>query len=206
MAVRPRVWIGIDVGKAAHHVCVVDEDGKMCWSRRVGNDQRAIESIIDRARDAGVERVWAIDLISPLAALLITVLLAAGERVVYVPGRMVATMTGVFRGEGKTDAKDARVIADTARMRGDLQPVTAPDELIAELTGLSTYRADLMGDWVAGVNRLRAMLAGIFPALEAAFDYSARSPLILVSGLCTPAEIRAAGIGGVTTLLAENGA
>jgi transposase len=206
VAVRPQVWIGIDVGKAAHHVCVVDETGKMCWSRRMGNDQRAIESIIDRARGTGAERVWAVDLISPLAALLITVLLAAGERVVYVPGRVVATMTGVFRGEGKTDAKDARVIADTARMRADLQPVTAPDELIAELTGLSAYRADLMDDWVAGVNRLRAMLASIFPALEAAFDYSARSPLVLVSGLCTPAEIRAAGIGGVTTFLAEHGA
>ncbi|MFJ9371698.1 IS110 family transposase [Nocardia sp. NPDC101769] len=206
MAVRPRIWIGIDVGKAAHHACVVDELGKVCWSSRVNNDQRAIESIIARARATGAERVWAIDLISPLAALLITVLLAAGEQVVYVPGRMVATMTGMFRGEGKTDAKDARVIADTARLKTDLQPVTAPDELIAELTALSAYRADLMDDWVAGVNRLRAMLASIFPALEAAFDYSSRSPLILVSGLCTPAEIRASGIDGVATLLAENGA
>ena len=206
MAVRPRIWIGIDVGKAAHHACVVDEQGTMCWSRRMSNDQRAIESIIDRARDIGAERVWAIDLISPLAALLITVLLQAGERVVYVPGRTVATMTGVFRGEGKTDAKDARVIADTARMRADLQPVTAPEELIAELTGLSAYRADLMDDWVAGVNRLRAMLASIFPVLEAAFDYSSRSPLILVSELCTPAEIRAAGIDSIATFLAENGA
>ncbi len=206
MAVRPRIWIGIDVGKAAHHACAVDELGTVCWSNRVKNDQRAIESIIDRARAASAERVWAIDLISPLAALLITALLAAGERVVYLPGRTVATMTGVFRGEGKTDAKDARVIADTARMKTDLQPVTAPDELIAELTVLSACRADLMDDWVAGVNRLRAMLASIFPVLEAAFDYSSRSPLILVSGLCAPAEIRAAGIGGVATFLAENGA
>lgn len=34
-------------------------------------------------------------------------------------------------------------------------------------------------------------------ALEAAFDYSNRAPLILVAALCTPAEIRAAGIKGV---------
>ncbi|WP_086845898.1 IS110 family transposase [Nocardia farcinica] len=206
MTLRQRVWVGIDIGKAGHHVCVVDEAGKVCWSGKLGNDQRAIEAVIDRARETGVEVRWAIDLTSPLAALLITVLLSAGESVVYVPGRMVATMTGIFRGEGKTDAKDARVIADTARMRTDLQPVTAPDELIAELTQLSSYRTDLMGDWVRGVNQLRAMLASIFPALEAAFDYSARSPLILVAGLCTPAEIRAAGINGVTTHLTENGA
>ncbi|WP_067840312.1 IS110 family transposase [Nocardia lijiangensis] len=206
MVRRQRLWIGIDVGKANHHVCVVDENAKVCWSGKLANDQRAIEAVIDRARNTGIELRWAIDLTSPFAALLITVLLSAGESVVYVPGRMVATMTGVFRGEGKTDAKDARVIADTARMRNDLTPVTAPDELIAELTQLASYRADLMADWVRGVNQLRAKLASIFPALEAAFDYSARSPLILVAGLCTPAEIRDAGISGVATYLTENDA
>ena len=206
VALRQRIWVGIDVGKVGHHVCVVDENAKVCWSGKLANDQRAIEAVIDRARKTGVEVRWAIDLTSPLAALLTTVLLTAGEAVVYVPGRMVATMTGVFRGEGKTDAKDARVIADTARMRADLQPVTAPDELVAALTQLSSYRTDLMGDWVRGVNQLRAMLASIFPALEAAFDYSARSPLILVAGLCTPAEIRDAGIDGIATYLTDNGA
>ena len=38
----------------------------------------------------------------------------------YVPGRVVNRMTGAYRGEGKTDAKDARVIADQVRMRADL--------------------------------------------------------------------------------------
>lgn len=150
VALRQRIWIGIDVGKASHHACIVDEIGKVCWSGRVGNDQRDIEAVIERARRTGVELRWAIDLVSPLAALLITVLLDAGQSVAYVPGRTVSAMTGVFRGEGKTDAKDARVIADTARMREDLQPVTSPDELIAELTQLSSYRGDLMADWVRG--------------------------------------------------------
>ncbi len=55
-----------------------------------------------------------------------------------------------------------------------------------------------------GINRLRALLGSIFPALEAAFDYSNRTPLILVAGLCTPGDIRAAGTEGVTTYLTEN--
>ena len=79
-----------------------------------------------------------------------------------------------------------------------------PDELVVELTQLTGYRTDLMADWVRGINRLRALLGSIFPRLEAAFDYSTRTPLILVSGLCTPAEIRAAGIDGVTAYLVEN--
>lgn len=32
-------------------------------------------------------------------------------------------MAGAIADEGKTDAKDARTIAETARMRGDLTPV-----------------------------------------------------------------------------------
>jgi transposase len=138
--------------------------------------------------------------------MLITVLLGAEQSVVYVPGRVVNTMTGALRGEGKTDAKDARVIAETARMRSDLSEVSMPDELVVELTQLTGYRADLMADWVRGINRLRALLGSIFPALEAAFDYSTRTPLILVAGLCTPAEIRTAGIDGVTAHLLEHNA
>jgi hypothetical protein len=38
------------------------------------------------------------------------------------------------RGEGKIGAKDARVIAETARMRRDLTEITTPYELVVELT------------------------------------------------------------------------
>ncbi|MFF0501972.1 IS110 family transposase [Nocardia aobensis] len=203
---RPEIWVGIDVGKAAHHACAVDETGKTLFSQRIDNDQAAIEALIARAGEVADRVWWAIDLTSPMALLLITVLLAADQAVTYVPGRVVNTMTHGFRGEGKTDAKDAKVIAETARMRRDLGQVTMPDELVVGLTQLTSYRTDLMSDWVAGINRLRALLGSIFPALEAAFDFANRTPLILVAGMCTPAEIRSAGIIGVTTYLTDNGA
>jgi transposase len=204
VTVRPLVWVGIDVGKTSHHACAVDESGKVAWSQKVANEQRAIEQMIARARNSADRVRWAIDLTSPMALMLITVLLGAEQSVVYVPGRVVNTMTGALRGEGKTDAKDARVIAETARMRSDLSEVSMPDDLVVELTQLTGYRADLMADWVRGINRLRALLGSIFPALEAAFDYSTRTPLILVASLCTPAEIRAVGVKGVTAHLVEN--
>ncbi|WP_329045958.1 IS110 family transposase [Amycolatopsis sp. NBC_01488] len=206
MKTRPVVWVGIDVGKATHHACAVDETGKTVFSQKLGNDQAAIEALIARAGQAGERVQWAVDLTSPLALLLITVLLAAEQAVTYVPGRVVNTMTHGFRGEAKTDAKDAKVIAETARMRRDLTQITMPDELVAGLTQLTRYRADLMSDRVAGINRLRDLLGSIFPVLEAAFDYSSRTPLILVAGMCTPGEIRKAGIDGVATHLTENGA
>jgi transposase len=204
VTMRRRAWVGIDVGKTSHHACAIDETGKVVWNQKVSNEQRAIEQLVTRAGKGALQVRWAIDLTSPMALMLITVLLCAEQSVVYVPGRTVNTMTHAFRGEGKTDAKDARVIAETARLRNDLSNVVLPDELVVELTQLTGYRADLMADWVRGINRLRALLGSIFPGLEAAFDYSTRTPLILVAGLCTPAEIRAAGIDGMTALLVEN--
>jgi len=200
------VWVGIDAGKASHHAAAVDAGGKRLWSVKVANDQRQIEELITRAAGSGAEVRWAVDLVSPAAALLLAILLSAGQKVVYVPGRVVHGMSGVFRGEGKTDAKDARIIADTARMRGDLAELTATDELVVELTRLTSYRADVMADWVRGINRLRDLLTSIFPALEASFDYSTRSALILLTGYCTPAGIRQAGPGGVAAYLREHGA
>lgn len=204
MADHPEIWVGIDVGKQTHHACAIDPDGKVIFRQKLGNDQHSIEQLLARAGHTAPRVRWAVDLTSPLALLLISVLLAAEQTVTYVPGRVVNTMTAGFRGEGKTDAKDARVIAETARLRRDLDQVAMPDELVVGLTQLTSYRTDLMGDWVAGINRLRALLGSIFPGLEAAFDYSNRTPLILVAGMCTPAEIRTAGIDGVAAYLREN--
>jgi transposase len=203
---RPLIWIGIDVGKAIHHACAVDQAGKVVFSQKLANDQAAIEQLVARAGQTADEVRWAIDLTSTAAALLIAVLIASGQQVVYVPGRVVNRMTGAFRGEAKSDAKDARVIAETARMRTDLTPVTATDDLVIELTRLTAHREDLMADWVRGVNRLRDLLTGIFPALERAFDYSTRSALVLLTGFQTPQAIREAAETGVAAYLREHGA
>ncbi|MGD9525831.1 IS110 family transposase [Pseudonocardia sp.] len=206
MAARPVIWVGIDVGKRAHHACAIDDKGKTVFSRKVDNDQAAIEELLTRAH-AAADKVagelrWAIDLTSSFSALLRAVLTAADQPVGYVPGRVVNRMSGVFRGEGKTDARDARVIAESARMRTDeLALITATDEVTAELGRLVGHREDLMADWVRGVNRLRDLLTSIFPALEAAFDYSTRSALILVTRFQTPAAIHAADLDGVTAHL-----
>ena len=206
VAVRKQVWVGIDVGKSAHHACAVDETGKVVFSRRVPNGQAEIEALIGRAGQAAERVSWAVDMTSGAAGLLLTLLAETGDRLVYVPGRLVNRMAGAFAGEGKTDAKDARTIAETARMRSDLSVVTGTDELIADLKVLVARREDLMADWVRQVNRLRDLLASIFPALERAFDYSARSPLVLLTGFQTPAQIRTAGADAVAAYLREHGA
>lgn len=55
MAEDPRIWVGIDVGKTAHHACAIDATGKVCWSQKVSNDQQSIEQLISRAHKTGAQ-------------------------------------------------------------------------------------------------------------------------------------------------------
>src|SRR5206468_680105 len=78
--------------------------------------------------DPGQAQVtWAVDQADGGAALLIGLLLAHDQRLLYVPGRTVHHAAAGYRGEGKTDARDAAVIADQARMRRDLAPLRPGD-------------------------------------------------------------------------------
>jgi transposase len=196
VVVAQSLWAGVDAGKSAHYCVVIDADGKRLLSRRVANDEDALVELISTATTLadGSELTWAIDLNAGGAALLITLLMAAQQRLLYIPGRTVHHASGGYRGEGKTDAKDAAVIADQARMRHDLQPLRAGDDIAVELRILTARRTDLVADRTRAINRLRAQLLEYFPALERAFDYSAsKAALILLTGYQTPDGLRRAG-------------
>jgi transposase len=194
------MWVGVDAGRQSHHAAAVDEHGQVLWSMRVGNDQDAIAGLLAKV-DAGEQVVWAVDLIGCETALLRAVLTAAGHPVLYVAGRTVKMMSGAFAGEAKTDARDAVVIANTARLRRDLVAVHPPTELVARLALLVAHRADLVEEWVRGVNRLRRLMLGICPALERALTFTSAATLILLTQYQTPEQIRAAGRDGLITHL-----
>ena len=124
----------------------------------------------------------------------------------YLPGRIVHHAAATYRGDGKTDAKDARIIADQARMRTDLQPVRAADQISVDLRLLTSRRTDMIFDRVRHINRLRATMLEYFPALEAAFDFSKKAPLILVAGYQTPDGIRRMGVARLAAWLRSRGA
>src|SRR5215217_8402933 len=198
-------WVGIDAGNGHHHVVLIDRDGRQLLSRRVDNDELALTGLIETVRGRVMEQTWAIDLADGAAALVIGLLLHRGQRVVYLPGIAVNRASAGYRGEGKTDAKDAAIIADQARMRRDLRELHVLDEDIAQLQLLSSYRADLAADRTRSINRLRGLLAGIFPALERVLDFTNRGPLILISGFQSPTAIRQLGAARLTGWLKRRG-
>jgi transposase len=204
VAVAQQLWAGIDAGKSDHHCVVIDSDGQRLLSQRVANDETALLELMQAVATLadGGEVTWAIDLNHGGAALMIALLITAEQRLLYIPGRTVYHASGGYRGDGKTDAKDAAVIADQARMRRDLQPLRPGDEIAVDLRLLTARRGDLVADRTRAINRLRAQLLEFFPALERAFDYSnSKAALILLTGYQTPDGLRAAGAARVEAWL-----
>ena len=199
-----QLWAGVDAGKSDHHCVVIDAAGRRLLSQRVPNDEAELLELIRAVTTlaGGDEVTWAIDLNHGGAALLIALLIAADQQLLYLPGRTVYHASGGYHGEGKTDAKDAAVIADQARMRRDLQPLRPGDGIAVDLRILTARRADLVADRTRAINRLRAQLLEYFPALERAFDYSAsKAALILLTGYQTPDGLRRVGAARLETWL-----
>ena len=196
-----QAWAGIDIGKGHHHAVVIDGEGKRLLSRRVANDEADLLELIGQVLAAAEEVTWAVDMITGGAALLLALLVARGQQVLYISSTMVNRAADGYRGQGKTDARDAAVIADQARMRRGLTPLRVNDELVVELQMLVARRQDLVADRTRMVNRLREQLLALCPALERALDVTCTGPLILLTGYQRPAQIRDLGTAGLTAWL-----
>jgi transposase len=196
-----QIWAGTDIGKTHHHCVVLDGEGRRLLSRRVLNDEPELLALLADILALDEDVVWAVDVADGMAALWINILLNHGQRLVYIPGLAVNRASAGYRGTGKTDAKDAIVIADQARMRRDLTVIHPDDELTAELRILTGRRSDLVADRTRRTNRLRGQLTSIFPALERALDLGNVGPLVLLTGYQTPAALRRTGRGRLETWL-----
>jgi transposase len=195
------VWAGVDAGKEFHWAHVLDASGRELLSRKVENDEADILRLIDEALSFAEKVVWAVDQPGGGAALLLALLWERDQEVLYVPGLAVDRARDAYRGESKTDARDARVIADQARMRSDFGELRAGEEEICELRLLLGRRRDLITDQSRTVTRLREALLSLFPALERTLDLNRKGPLTLLTRYQSPARLRRAGHKRVATYL-----
>lgn len=179
-----RYWVGFDVGKAFHWVCVLNEEGEVVLSRKVEATERDLEACCEELAAFGdpSERKVGIDLLGGPATLLEVILLGNGERVFHLSGMAVNRARDGYRGENKSDAKDARVIADQLRMHWtSLQELHLRDEASTELRALVSHRRSLVEDQARLITRLRALLLEVFPGLEAALDLRTDRALLAVT-------------------------
>ncbi len=145
--------------------------------------------------------LWAVDINTGIAALATGLLLNHGQPVAYLTGRTIHQASTTYRGEGKTDARDAFIIADQARIRRDVSMLRPGDDIALDLRLLTARRLDVVHDRTRQINRLRAQLLEFFPALERALDLTKKGPVVLLTAYQTPAAIRRMGVRRLETWL-----
>ncbi len=197
------VFCGLDVGKSAHHACALDPGGQRLHDKALPNDETALIEVFERLCVHG--RVLVIvDQPASIGALAVAVARSLGIEVAYLPGLAMRRIADLHPGQGKTDARDAYVIADAARtMPHTLRRVGTDDEVLAELTVLAGYDDDLAAQSTRLTNRLRDALLHVHPALERLLGprMDRGGVLDLLAAAPTPAALRELGEDGIAAAM-----
>jgi len=199
------VFVGIDVGKSAHHVVALDAHGVVLADRPLPQDEADLRELLESLQLHGPV-LLVVDQPASMGALVVAVGRAVGVHVGYLPGLAMRRIADLHPGEAKTDARDALVIATAARsMPHALRELPAADEAGAELSMLCGFDDDLNTQIIALSNRLRGLMTGIHPALERVLGPHLDRPgvLDLLEKYSTPAALAAAGRARISRVIAK---
>jgi transposase len=186
-------WIGLDVGKADHHVTVLDAAGEVVFDRPLRNDEAALVRLLE---DAGPAAALVIDQPGSIGALAVAVARRHGVPVAYVPGLVMRRASELYPGEAKTDRRDSFVLADTARIhQARVHWLAESEELLEQLRVLGGHDEDLAHDYTRAVNRLRDLLLQASPAVERVLGPRIEHPAVqaLLLRYPVPSSMRRAG-------------
>lgn len=197
------VFVGVDVGKAAHHAVALTAAGVVLLDEALPQDERRLRAVIARLSARG-RVLFVVDQPATIGALPLAVARDCGIEVGYLPGLAMRRIADLHPGEAKTDARDAAIIAQAARsMPHALRALRADDEQTAELVMLAGFDEDLAGQINQTCNRIRGLLTQIHPALERVLGPRLQHPAVLdlLQRYPTPQALRAAGRARLSTRL-----
>ena len=201
------VFCGVDVGKSDHHACALDPSGARLYDKPLPNDEAALLGVLGRLSEHGPVLV-VVDQPAAIGALTIAAARSLGIDVGYLPGLAMRRIADLYPGEGKTDERDAFIIADAARtMPHTLRRVGTDDQTLAELTVLAGYDDDLASQSTRLANRLHDCLLHIHPALERLLAKQLDRPgvLALLAAAPTPDTLRTLGPEDIAEALRAGG-
>jgi transposase len=163
------IVIGADIHKSTHALAVVSGDGGMvAGEREIRADEAGHRAALRWARELDEQRVWAIEDCRHLSRHFEQALIAAGERVVRVPPKMMGSSRRSEREPGKSDQIDARAVARAVVREGSERFAAAfLDERALEIRLICDHRSDLVAERTRQINRLRWHLVDLCPELEA---------------------------------------
>jgi transposase len=173
------VTVGLDVGKAFHHLYALGKGGEVIADRRVIQHEQELAGAFTELLGLGSVLV-VVDQPNNIGALPIAVARRVGCSVAYLPGLAMRRAAGILPGDAKTDGRDAFVICMTAKsMPQSLRALPAESALRAGLLALASYDEDCRCDLTREINRLRAHLVEGHPAFERALGEGVASPFVL---------------------------
>lgn len=200
------VFCGIDVGKGEHHATGLDPTGTRLLDKALPNEESKLRAVFAHLAEYGPVLVI-VDQPNTIGALPATVARACGHIVAYLPGLTMRRVADLYPGQAKTDARDAFIIADTARtMPHTLRRVDLGDVALAELGVLVGFDDDLAGEATRISNRIRGLLTGIHPTLERVLGPKITHPAVLeiLTRCGGPVGIRKTGKRRLTTLATKH--
>jgi transposase len=155
---------GIDAHKRTHTIVAIDERGHRVGQRVINATSDDHLTLVAWACQLGDQRLWAVEDCRHLSRRLERDLLCAGERIVRVPTKMMASARKASRGYGKSDPIDALAVARAALAEPDL-PAACLDGPARDVRLLVDHREDLVAERTRIVNRLRWHLPRTRPDL-----------------------------------------
>lgn len=162
------VWVGLDVGKSAHHAHALDHDGNTLYDKPLKQDEKAIRTMLGKLSKHG-RVLLVVDQPNTIGSLPLTVARNMGIAVAYLPGTAMRRTAQLLPGDAKTDRRDAHVIAWAAlKLPETLRDAGPDDETLAALKLLAGHDEDLAHESTRHVNRLRSLLLQTHPAFERA--------------------------------------
>ncbi len=201
-------FLGLDVGKGEHHATAVTPTGKKAFCKRLPNSEPKLREVFRKLQAKHGTVLVVVDQPASIGALPPAVARDMGCPVAYLPGLTMRRIADLYPGEARTDARDAFVITDAARViPHTLRSVELEDETTAELGMLVGFDDDLTSEATRTSNRLQGLLTQIHPSLERVLGPRIQHPavLTLLDQFGSPAQTRKAGRRRLVTLLRPNG-
>lgn len=163
------IVIGADIHKSTHALAAVDgATGVVAGELEVRADESGHLGALRWAQALDEERVWAVEDCRHISRRFEQGLLAAGERVVRVPPKMMGQSRRGEREPGKSDQIDARAVARAVLREGvERFPAAFLDERALEVRLLADHRSDMVAERTRQIARLRWHLVDLCPDLEA---------------------------------------
>lgn len=160
------ITLGIDAHKRTHTVVAIDDVGRQLGQRTtMATTSEDHLEMLRWAERFGDERTWAVEDCRHLSRRLEADLLAAGQRIVRVPPKLMAHARDGARTYGKSDPIDALAVARAALRYPDL-PAAQLDGPARELRLLVDHREDLVAERTRCINRLRWHLHELDPTWD----------------------------------------